>query len=33
MGKEEGDEVELVLPTGKKTYDIEEISYVEIKIG
>jgi len=33
MGKEEGDEVELVLPTGKKTYDIEEISYVAIKIG
>jgi len=25
--------VELVLPTGKKTYDIEEVSYVEIKLG
>ncbi len=33
MGKEEGDEVELQLPTGKKTYDIEEVSYVEIKLG
>ncbi len=32
MGKEEGDEVELVLPTGKKTYDIEEVSYVEINL-
>ena len=33
IGKEEGDEVELVLPSGKKTYDIEEVSYVEIKLG
>ena len=32
MGKEEGDEVELMLPAGKKTYDIEEVSYVEINI-
>lgn len=32
MGKEEGDEVELVLPSGKKTYDIEEISFVEIQL-
>lgn len=32
IGKEEGDEVELVLPTGKKTYDIEEVSYVEINL-
>jgi len=32
MGKEEGDEVELMLPTGKKTYDIEEVSYVEINL-
>ncbi len=32
MGKEEGDEVELTLPTGKKAYDIEEISYCEIKL-
>jgi len=32
MGKEEGDEVELVLPTGKKIYDIEEVSYVEINL-
>ena len=30
IGKEEGDEVSLVLPSGKKTYDIEEISYEEI---
>lgn len=30
LGKEEGDEVSLTLPTGKKTYDIEEVSYVEI---
>ena len=30
IGKEEGDEVSLVLPGGKKTYDIEEISYEEI---
>ena len=33
MGKEEGDEVELMLPAGKKTYDIEEVSYVEINLG
>ena len=30
LGKEEGDEVSISLPTSKKTYDIEEISYVEI---
>ena len=30
IGKEEGDEVSLALPAGKKTYDIEEVSYVEI---
>jgi transcription elongation factor GreA len=30
LGKEEGDEVSIVLPSGKKTYDIEEVSYVEI---
>jgi transcription elongation factor GreA len=30
IGKEEGDEVSLVLPSGKKTYDIEEIFYKEI---
>lgn len=33
IGKEEGDEVVLVLPAGKKTYDIEEVSYVEIVLG
>jgi transcription elongation factor GreA len=32
LGKEEGDEVEIALPAGKKTYDIEEVSYVEINI-
>ncbi len=30
IGKEEGDEVSLTLPTGKKTYDIEDVSYKEI---
>ena len=30
IGKEEGDEVSLVLPSGKTTYDIQEISYEEI---
>ena len=30
LGKEEGDEVSITLPAGKKTYDIEEVSYVEI---
>ena len=33
IGKEEGDEVSLVLPSGKTTYDIEEISYEEIVLG
>ncbi len=32
IGKEEGDEVELQLPGGKKTFDIEEIKYVEIEL-
>ena len=32
IGKEEGDEVSLTLPTGKKSYDIEEVSYVEIVV-
>jgi len=30
LGKEEGDEAALVLPAGKKTYDIEDVSYVQI---
>ncbi|MBD3789614.1 MAG: transcription elongation factor GreA [Campylobacterales bacterium] len=30
LGKEEGDEVELTLPSGQKTYDIEEVCYKEI---
>ncbi|WP_295418216.1 transcription elongation factor GreA [Sulfurovum sp.] len=33
MGKEEGDEVEVTLPSGKKVYDVEEIFYEEIKLG
>ena len=33
LGKEEGDEVSITLPSGKRTYDIEEVSYVEIKLG
>ena len=33
LGKEGGDEVSITLPTGKKTYDIEAVSYVEIKLG
>jgi len=30
LGKEEGDEVSISLPTGKKMYDIEEVLYKEI---
>jgi len=30
LGKEDGDEVEISLPSGKKTFDIESISYEEI---
>ena len=33
LGKEEGDEVSIALPSGKKTYDIEEVSYVEIVLN
>jgi transcription elongation factor GreA len=32
IGKEEGDEVELSLPGGKKAYDIEEVLYEEITL-
>lgn len=32
IGKEEGDEVSLVLPSGKTKYDIEEVLYEEISI-
>ncbi len=32
LGKEEGDEVEIVLPSGKKIFDIESISYEEIEL-
>lgn len=30
LGKEEGDEVSISLPAGKKKYGIEDVSYVEI---
>jgi len=30
LGKEEGDEVVVILPTGTKNYDIEEVFYKEI---
>ena len=30
MGKEEGDEVSIELPSGKRSFDIEEIKYEEI---
>ena len=33
LGKEEGDEVSISLPAGKKMYDIEEVSYVEIVLN
>ena len=33
IGKEEGDEVELTLPSGKKAYDIEEVVYEEISLN
>ena len=33
LGKEVGVEVTITLPSGKRTYDIEEVSYVEIKLG
>ena len=32
LGKEEGDEVSISLPAGKKMYDIEEVSYIEINL-
>ena len=32
LGKEEGDEVTLTLPAGKKVYDVEEVSYIAIVI-
>lgn len=32
VGKEEGEEVTITLPTGKKQYDIEEVTYQEINI-
>ena len=32
IGKEEGDEINVTLPSGKKTYDIEEVLYEEINI-
>ncbi len=32
LGKEEGDEITIVLPSGKKTFDIESISYEKIEL-
>jgi transcription elongation factor GreA len=32
LGKEEGDEVELNLPNGKKSFDIEEVKYTPIEL-
>jgi transcription elongation factor GreA len=32
IGKEEGEEIEVSLPSGDKTYDIEEVKYEEIVI-
>lgn len=32
LGKEEGEEVELQLPSGRKHFDIEEIKYEEISL-
>ena len=32
LGKEEGDEVEIVLPSGKKVFDVESIYYEEIEL-
>ncbi len=31
LGKEEGDEVEITLPSGRKAFDIEEVSYKPIE--
>ena len=31
IGKEEGDEVEITLPSGKKSFDIEEVKYEPIE--
>ncbi len=33
LGKEDGDEVKIILPSGKRTYDIEEVLYEEIVLG
>jgi len=33
IGKEEGDEVEVILPDGKKRFDIEEVLYEEINLS
>ncbi|MFT7879127.1 MAG: transcription elongation factor GreA [Sulfurimonas sp.] len=32
LGKEEGEEIEMSLPSGNKTYDIEEVLYEEINL-
>lgn len=31
LGKEEGDEVEIQLPSGRRSYDIDEVKYVPIE--
>lgn len=33
LGKEEGDEVSLTLPSGKRSYEIEDVSYVVIELN
>ena len=32
LGKEEGDEVEITLPSGRKAFDVETISYKKIEL-
>ena len=32
LGKEEGDEVEITLPSGRKAFDVESISYKKIEL-
>lgn len=31
LGKQEGDEAEIILPAGRKSYDIDEVKYVPIE--
>jgi len=32
MGKEEGDEIDVILPNGQRSFEIESICYIEIEI-